>query len=83
MALLDVACDVTAFVGEHKTAVFFVIEIAQFAELLDHASDRSLFDIQGQCDVDDSSITLLLDQLMDTFEVVFGALRWHNWDGLA
>ena len=83
MALLDGAGDIPAFVGEHKAAVFFVIEVAQFAEFLDHAGHRSLLDVQGQSDVDDSSVTLLLDQLMDTFEVVFSALGWHNWGGLA
>lgn len=47
MTFLDAKGDFAAFVGEDEAAVFFVIDVAEFAELLDHACDRGLLHVEG------------------------------------
>jgi len=74
VAALDLAGDVAALIGEDEAAVFFVFEVAGFAEFLDHAGDGGLADFEGGGDVHDAGVAFFLDQFMDAFEIIFGAL---------
>ena len=74
MALLNVGGDLLALFRQHQAAVFLVIQVTQLAQLLHHAGDRRLFDLQGRCDVHDAGVPLLFDQLMDAFQVILSAL---------
>src|SRR5262245_51642881 len=51
MALLNAACDSLSLFCQDESAIFFVIEITQFAELLHHAGDRCLLDLERRRDV--------------------------------
>jgi hypothetical protein len=72
--LLDHRRHVAAAVGEDETTIFHVVEVAHLVELLDHAGDGGLADVERRRDVDHAGIALLLDELVDSFEVVLGAL---------
>src|ERR1051326_2338292 len=81
VTFLDVASDALSFVGQHQSAIFFVIEVAEFAQLLHHAGNRRLFDLQRRGDIHDTRIALFLDQLVDALQVVFSALTRGRWRG--
>jgi len=72
--ILDFARDFAAFVGHDEAAIFFVLEVARFGQFLNHARDRSLFDLKRGGDIDDTGVAFLLDQFMDALQVIFGAL---------
>ena len=74
MAPLDFARDRAALVGHDEAAIFFVFQIARFAQFLDHVGDGRLLHLQGQRDVHHPGVAFALDQLVDAFEVIFGAL---------
>ena len=78
MAFLDAQGDFPAFVGEDQAAVFFVVDVAEFAELLHHAGDRGLLDLKGGSDIDDAGVSFFLDQFMDALEIVLRTLTWHQ-----
>lgn len=66
--------NLTTLVGKDQPAIFFVFEIAEFTELLDHRGDGCLADFERRCDVHDACIAFFLDQLVYAFQVIFGAL---------
>ena len=72
--ILDFARHFPALVGHDEAAVFFVLKIAGFGELLDHAGDGGLFHLERRGDIDHTGVALLLDQFMDALQVIFGAL---------
>src|SRR5438105_1076120 len=46
MPLLDFGRDGKALFGQDEPAIFFVVEVTKFPQLLHHARHRSLFDVQ-------------------------------------
>src|SRR2546422_5074229 len=78
---LNVASHALSLFGQHQPAIFFVIEVTQFAQLLHHTGDRRLLDLQRRRDVHHTGVTFLLNQLMNTLQVVFGALTGSWWRG--
>ena len=82
MALLNGKSDGATFFRQHQTTVFLIIEVTQFIEFLHHVGDRGLLDIQGRCDVHHPSISLLLDQLVDPLQIIFGGLTGFGWHRL-
>lgn len=74
MPFFDLGSDGKSFFGEDQASVLFVVEIAEFPEFLDHASDRGLLDLQRGSDIHHAGITFLPDQLMDSFQVILGTL---------
>src|SRR5437773_1938187 len=79
VAFLDVASNALPLFRQHQTAIFFVIEVTQFAQLLDHAGDRRLLDLQRRRDVHYPGVTFFLNQLMNTLQIIFGALTGRWW----
>src|SRR5688572_18314232 len=74
VAVLDATRYFAALVREYEAAILFVLQEAQVAELLHHARDGSLLHVERRCDVHDASIALLLNQLVDSLQIIFGAL---------
>ena len=70
VALNDGACDAVAFLGEDGAAVFLVFDEAFCVEALEHVGDAGLGDAEIFRDVHGASVTFLLDQMEDLFEVV-------------
>ena len=58
---LDLSCDIATLGGEEEATIFFVLQIAQFAELLDHAGDAGPLDLEGGGDVGGTRVTFLLE----------------------
>src|SRR5438128_5961456 len=81
MAFLDAASHSLSLFRQDQPAIFFVIEVTEFAEFLHHAGDRRLFDMQRRRDVHDPRVTLFLDQLMNALQIVFVALAGGWWRG--
>lgn len=72
--ILNFARDLASLVGHDEAAIFFVLQISSFGELLDHARHGGLFHLERGGDIDDAGVTLLLDQFMDTLQIIFCAL---------
>ncbi len=63
-----------SFVGQNQAAIFFVIKVTKLAEFLHHARDGSLFHFERGRDVHDAGVTFLLDQFVNSLEIIFRAL---------
>ena len=74
MPFLNAKGDFATFVGEDQAAIFFVIDVPELAELLDHAGDRGLLHVERGSDIHHASVSLFLDEFVNSLEVVFGAL---------
>ena len=61
MALLNAGGYRLAFVRQHQAAVFLAVQVTLFSELLHHAGDRCLLDVQRTGDVHHAGIALFLD----------------------
>ncbi len=59
--LLNLAGDFQPLWGEGEAAIFFVLQVAEFAQFLHHARDGGLLHFQRGSDIDDSGVALLLD----------------------
>src|SRR6266496_681527 len=81
VAFLNIASHALPLFRQNQPAIFFVIEITQLAEFLYHTGDRRLLDLQGRRDVHHPGVTFFLNQLMNTLQVVFGALTRRRWRG--
>lgn len=81
MAGLDAAGDFAAFISEDQTAVFDVVEVAEFPKFLNHAGDGGLLDVEGRGDVHDPGIAFFLDEFVDALEIIFRALAGRGWHG--
>src|SRR5437899_3304468 len=81
VALLNVASHPLSLFRQHQSAILFVVEVTKLAELLHHARDRGLFDLQRRRDVHDPGVSFFLNQLMNALQVVFGALTGEGWRG--
>jgi hypothetical protein len=77
--------------SQNEAAIFFVFEEAVGIEPLDHVGDAGLRNFQRGRDIDDSGVTLGINQFEDAFEVILdrsgiarvGSLARHNKDQLA
>src|SRR5688572_14781218 len=74
VAALNFIGDRAAFVGEDEAAIFDVVDVTEIAEFLDHAGDTGLTDVERRSDIDHARVTLLLDKLLDAFEIILRAL---------
>jgi len=74
VAFLDLAGDGETFLGKDQAAIFFVVEVTEFAQFLDHAGDGRLLDLEGRSDIDHAGIALFADQFVDSFQVILSTL---------
>src|SRR3954447_18602447 len=65
---------IRAALSHYQAAIFLVLQIPGFRELLHHARDRCLLDLERRSDVHHSCVAFLLDKLMDALEVILSAL---------
>jgi len=83
VAMLNGECHRAPFIGEDETAILFVFDETGTGEFLHHAGHGRLPDFERGRDVHHAGVTFRLDQLMNPFEIILGALarggwRWHD-----
>src|SRR6185436_20905290 len=71
---LDRSRDLFPLRRQYQSPIFLVNDQPLLVQFLDHAGDGSLGDIQRGSDVCHAGITLVVDQLVNPFEIIFGAL---------
>jgi hypothetical protein len=74
VAFFDAGGDGASLFCQYQDAVFFVVEVAQGAQFLDHAGDGGPAYAEGGGEIDGAGAAFGLDQILNAFEVIFGAL---------
>jgi hypothetical protein len=82
----DAARDRLAFLSQNEAAIFFVLEQLLGIKSLHHVGHTGLGNFQTGRDVDDTGVTLALNELEDAFEIIFDrggiadgfAFGWHE-----